>query len=87
MHQFPLIEAFWASLDKERPSGDDPKRVALALSRFYQDFKSNIDRSRGSRWKTPLFKESDPQIQAGLNRLLGLVDEITPTLPAADIAR
>lgn len=87
MHQFPLIEAFWASLDKERPSGDDPKRVALALFRFYQDFKSNIDRSRGSRWQTPLFKESDPQIQTGLNRLLGLVDEIIPTLPAADTGK
>ena len=84
MHQFPLIEAFWASLDKERPSGDDPKRVALALSKFYTDFKSNIDRSRGSRWKTPLFRESDPKIQSGLSRLLTLVDEVIPTLPAAD---
>jgi hypothetical protein len=87
LHQFPLIEAFWASLDKERPSGDDPKRVARAVSKFYQDFKSSIDRSRDSRWKTPLFKQADPQIQAGLKSLLALVDEIIPNLPAVDSAK
>ena len=84
MHPFPLIEAFWASLDAERPSGDDPKRVALALSQFYQDLKKHLDQTRRLRWKTPLFKTSEPQIRSHLDQVLSLLNEIVPTMPAPD---
>jgi Sec-independent protein translocase protein TatA len=84
LHPFPLIEAFWASLDSERPSGDDPKRVALALSQFYTDLKKHVDKSRSVRWKTPLFKTSDPEIRSNLKNIESLLNEILPTLPGPD---
>jgi DNA repair exonuclease SbcCD ATPase subunit len=84
LHPFPLIEAFWASLDSERPSGDDPKRVALALSKFYTDLKKHVEQTRTFRWKTELFKSSDPEIRSTLDQILKLINEIEPTLPGAD---
>jgi hypothetical protein len=76
LQQFPLIEALWASLDKERPSGDDPARVVSALHRFYTDFQRFYTQGRRNRWKTPLFNSLDPGLRANLERAL----ELTSTL-------
>lgn len=78
MQAFPLIEALWASLDKERPSGDDPARVVSALHRFYQDFQRNYTQGRRNRWRTPIFNAQDPGIRANLE----LAVELTGNLSA-----
>jgi len=75
------MEAFWASLHPERPSGDDPRQVALALSRFFADLRKNIEKSRALRWRTPLFRELDPEIRSHLETIQRLLDEILPSLP------
>lgn len=74
-----MIEAFWASLDEKRPSGDDPKRVASALKAFYQDLTKQLAHSRIGRWKTPLFRELEPKIQADVRELQRLVTEFADT--------
>lgn len=78
------MDAFWASLDKERPSGDDPKRVAFALSQFYSDLQSHIARARSLRWQTPLFKELDPKVAETLTEIRQTVEALTKVLPQAD---
>lgn len=77
MHPFPLIEALWASLDTERPSGDDPARVASALSRFYTDFQRGYLLGRRNRWRTPLFQAQDPAIRENLEQALTLTNELS----------
>lgn len=84
MHEFPLIDALWASVDKEKPSGDDPKRVALALARFYRDLRGHLDENRALRWQTPLFQKNDPVISSNLDELIPLCDELGTLLPQAD---
>ena len=76
MQPFPLIEALWASLDKERPSGDDPARVVSALRRFYQDFQRNYTQGRRNRWKTPIFNAQDPGIRANLELAVELTSNL-----------
>lgn len=77
MQAFPLIEALWASLDKERPSGDDPARVVSALHRFYQDFQRNYTQGRRNRWKTPVFNAQDPGIRANLELAIELTGNLS----------
>ena len=71
-----MIEALWASLDQERPSGDDPARVASALHRFYQDLHRAYLQGRRNRWRTPVFQAHD----AGLRENLDLAVEVTGEL-------
>ena len=87
MHPFPLIDAFWASLNKERPSGDDPKRVASALNNFYTDLQKRLNEGRVSRWKTPLFKQLDPDVSRRVEELVNLTAELSITLPSIDQAK
>ena len=84
MHSFPLIDALWASLDEERPSGDDPKRVASALHRFFVDLRANLERSREHRWKTELFLKLEPQVRRDVTDLLQLAEELSQSLPTRD---
>ncbi len=72
MQEFPLIDALWASLDKERPSGDDPARVVSALHRFYTDLHRAYLQGRRNRWKTPLFQSVDGPLRVGLEKVLEL---------------
>lgn len=81
MQPFPLIEAFWASIDKERPSGDDPKRVAFALHSFYSDLKQHAKSHREARWKTPLFKKLEPVFLESLEQLLTLSKDLGESWP------
>lgn len=81
MQAFPLIEAFWASLDREQPSGDDPVRVAAALHRFYLDFQRAYLQGRRHRWKTPLFQTEDPLLRAGLEQAIELTGNLSSALP------
>jgi hypothetical protein len=76
LQAFPLIEALWASLDKERPSGDDPARVVSALHRFYKDFQRAYAQGRRNRWKTPLFQAQDPGIRSNLELALSLTAKL-----------
>lgn len=82
MHPFPLIEALWASLDQERPSGDDPVRVASALHRFYADFLQGFRQGRRNRWKTELFKRSSTKLEEDLNAVLQLCAQLSASLAA-----
>ncbi len=75
------MEALWACLDQERPSGDDPKRVVLALNRFFIDFQQHLKSARTSRWKTPLFRELEPVINRNLEELISLTEALGKTLP------
>lgn len=77
MHPFPLIEALWASLDPERPSGDDPARVVSALSRFFQDFQRNYQVGRRHRWKTPLFLAHDEKLLRHLQQAVELTTQLS----------
>lgn len=77
MQAFPLIEALWASLDKERPSGDDPARVVSALHRFYTDLQRAYAQGRRNRWKTPVFNAQDPGIRQNLERVLELTSNLS----------
>jgi hypothetical protein len=79
LQAFPLIEALWASLDKERPSGDDPARVVSALHHFYTDFQRAYTQGRRNRWRTPVFNAQDPGLRANLELAL----ELTASLNAA----
>ncbi len=72
-----MIEALWASLDAERPSGDDPARVASALSRFYTDLQRGYLQGRRNRWRTPLFQAQDPGIRDNLEQALALTTELS----------
>lgn len=76
MQPFPLIEALWASLDPERPSGDDPPRVVLALSQFYADFQRAYMQGRKQRWRTPLFREKDNLLRERLEQALALTTDL-----------
>ena len=87
MHKFPLIEAYWASLDSERPSGDDPKRVALALQNFYNDLAQTVRQGHRNRWKTPLFKKVYPEVVKQIERLQELCGELAAAVPADDDRR
>jgi len=78
-----MMEAFKASLDKERPSGDDPKRVASALHQFYSELEPKLLASRELRWKTELFKKSEPRLLETLKALRELTRELSLTLPSA----
>jgi hypothetical protein len=79
------MEALWASLDKERPSGDDPKRVVFALQRFYSDLQAHLKKARRSRWKTSLFRELEPGINKNVSLLLELTGTLARALPQADL--
>lgn len=76
MQPFPLIEALWASLDPERPSGDDPARVVSALNRFYSDFQRAYMQGRKQRWRTPLFQQKDAVLRERLEQALQLTGEL-----------
>lgn len=78
-----MIEAFWASLDSERPSGDDPARVALALQRFFTDLEQHCQRARASRWRTELFLETAPRLETQLREVVTVCGELARTLPDA----
>lgn len=80
MHPFPLIEALWASLDQERPSGDDPVRVASALHRFYGDFHRGFLEGRKNRWKTKLFHRNAPLVEDGLKAAIEVTRQLSETL-------
>lgn len=85
-----MIDAFWASLDQERPSGDDPKRVASALSQFYRDLQKHLGEVATVRWRTPLFLELDPTIRSTLSQLQELttdVERLLPTPPQETLSR
>lgn len=71
-----MIEALWASLDKERPSGDDPARVVSALHRFYIDFQRAYSQGRRNRWKTPLFNELDANLRSNLELAVELTGNL-----------
>lgn len=75
------MEAYWASIDEERPSGDDPKRVALALQRFYRDLAVNIRQAERNRWKTPLFKKLLPKVKEQIEKLSELAGEFASSPP------
>ena len=87
MHKFPLIEAYWASLDSERPSGDDPKRVALALQSFYNDLTQTVEQGYRNRWKTPLFKKVYPDVIKQIERLHDLSGELAAVVPTDEDSR
>lgn len=67
----------WASLDKERPSGDDPVRVVSALHRFYTDLHRAYSQGRRNRWKTPVFQAQDPIIRDRLELVLELTANLS----------
>lgn len=76
MHPFPLIEALWASIDPEQPSGDDPARVAAALQRFYSDLERAYRQGRLNRWKTDIFKANDLKLCASLGQVKELAGQL-----------
>ncbi len=75
-----MIEALWASLDSERPSGDDPARVASALERFYSDLAQHFQKARPSRWKTPLFLETSPRLEKEVGQAVTLCGRLAAVL-------
>ena len=81
------MEAYWASLDSERPSGDDPKRVALALQSFYNDLAQTVRQGHRNRWKTPLFQKVYPEVVKQIERLHDLSRELAEVVPAPDDRR
>jgi hypothetical protein len=82
LQAFPLIEALWASLDAERPSGDDPARVVYALNRFYTDFHRAYLQGRRNRWKTSLFQAQDPSLRANLELVVDLTKRLSESFRA-----
>ena len=85
------MDAFWASLDPTRPSGDDPARVLDALARFYGDFHRTFRDSRGRRWKTELFVAIQPKLREDLNALIKLCISLQglgkPPYPQAELSQ
>lgn len=76
-----MIEALWASLDQERPSGDDPARVVSALSRFYTDLQRGYTQGRRYRWHTPTFTAQDGVVRRTLERALEITGELSQGSP------
>ncbi len=80
MHPFPLLEAFWASLDPDSPSGDDPKLLVSALLQFYRDTSKQLTLAAQSRWQTELFQRQKRPLQDNLRTAIEVCRSLSETL-------